>query len=286
MDISINGKTADIILETEKNIGDILSGLDQWLAGSGSRLSGLCIDNREISADELPLALKMDLTGIKAIDIRISSWDCLAVEALGDLKGYCDLYNNSAFEERQSVIKTWDESAAKQFLSIEIKDLYDIASLSFGGHGISILDLGFLVDERIRELANPAAEICAIEKPVSEITVRMEELPLDIQTGKDARAAETIQFFSRLGEKLFRLLKIIDQRGLNQNGFTFDSYKIDEQPLTGFLNDFGTALKELTAAYGNQDAVLVGDLAEYELAPRLSKLFTALKEYSLEEAAR
>ena len=50
MDISINGRPANIILETEKNVGDILSGLEQWLAGSGNRLSGLTIDGLETGA--------------------------------------------------------------------------------------------------------------------------------------------------------------------------------------------------------------------------------------------
>ena len=37
-------------------------------------------------------------------------------------------------------------------------------------------------------------------------------------------------------------------------------------------------LKELVEAYEIQDAVLVGDLAEYELSPRLLKLYSALTE--------
>jgi hypothetical protein len=35
-------------------------------------------------------------------------------------------------------------------------------------------------------------------------------------------------------------------------------------------------MKELIAAYENKDTVLVGDLAEYELSPRLLKLCSVL----------
>jgi hypothetical protein len=116
-------------------------------------------------------------------------------------------------------------------------------------------------------------EIENTENAVSDIAGRLEDLPLDIQTGKDGRAAETIQLFTRLGEKLFRLLFALKSSGLSIEGFL-----VDGGPVKNFMDDFSAALRELTAAYENSDAVLVGDLAEYELAPRLIKLFKALKE--------
>jgi hypothetical protein len=121
-------------------------------------------------------------------------------------------------------------------------------------------------------MANPREEIGRAENLVSGIAGRLEELPLDIQTGKDGRAAETMQLFSRIGEKLFRLLMILESSGLS-----LETLSIDTLPAKEFMEDFASALKELNAAYENRDAVLVGDLAEYELAPRLVKLFTALK---------
>jgi hypothetical protein len=43
------------------------------------------------------------------------------------------------------------------------------------------------------------------------------------------------------------------------------------------VEEFNSTLKELFSAYENRDTVLVGDIAEYELAPRLLKLFSAMK---------
>ena len=277
MDISINGKPADIILENEKKVGDILSGLEQWLTGSGNRLSGLTIDGLETGVAALTDAMERNLEGIGSLDIRISTWDELAMEALADLKETCVLYSDSDFELRPVIRNRWEESAAAAFISTEIKDLHELVFLSLGGEGISAGDLGILAEERLRELADPGGEIQKMEKPISEIALRMEELPLDVQTGKDGRAAETVQLFSRIGEKLFRILQTLKNRGL-----LFDSFLIDGLPVKGFLNNFSTALGELCSAYGNQDVVLVGDLAEYELAPQLLKLFSALKNLSLE----
>jgi hypothetical protein len=101
----------------------------------------------------------------------------------------------------------------------------------------------------------------------------MEELPLDMQTGKDQRAAETVQLFSQMGEKLFRIFFIQKSEGLS-----LDALTIDDLPARGFIKEFNAILEELSSAYKNHDTILVGDIAEYELAPRLVKLYTALKD--------
>ena len=279
MEISINGKSADIVLEAEKNIGDVLSCLEHWLAGSGNRLSGLTIDGLETGIAALDEVMGRELEGINNLDIKISSWDELAMEALLNLKETCTLYGNSVFDSRSEIRSRWDQSPAAAFISAEIKELHELINHSFDGEGLSTRDLEIIVEERLRELSDPKKEIINMEKPISEIARRLEELPLDIQTGKDSRAAETIQLFSKTGEKLFRFLNLFKNWGI-----LCDSFNIDGLTAKDFLGDFSSILGELTTAYGNQDTVLVGDLAEYELAPRLLKLFSTLKNTLLEEA--
>ena len=46
--------------------------------------------------------------------------------------------------------------------------------------------------------------------------------------------------------------------------------------MTDYIMEFSAALRELLAAYEQHDTVLVGDLAEYEMAPRLRGLHAAL----------
>jgi hypothetical protein len=273
MEISINGSPADITLETEKTIGDILSGMDQWLEGSGSRLSGLLIDGRKIGSGGLDEAFGRSLDGIGRLDIVVSSWRELAAEALLTLKEICDDWGALPFEGRGEARKRWDDGAAAAFLASEIPDMYDFAGRSLAGEGLSPEDLSLLVTERLQELGDPREEINRAEGLVSAVAGRLEDLPLDIQTGKDGRAAETMQLFSRTAEKLFRLLFV-----LKTSGLSMETMVIDNRNAKDFMTEFNSALKELNAAYENRDAVLVGDLAEYELAPRLVKFFTALKD--------
>ncbi|AEF82346.1 hypothetical protein [Leadbettera azotonutricia] len=273
MNIFINGSPADITLETEKTVGDILLGLEAWLTGTGNRLSGLSIDGKEIGVKALDDFFSREISDIKNLDIRISTWPALAAQALNDLRGICAYWENAGFEDRKALVSDWEKSAACVFLAAEISDMAGFASRAFKGEGLAPSQLSILAEERIRELSDPGAEIENAANAVQGIASRLEDLPLDIQTGKDGRAAETMQLFTRLGEKLFRLLFALKSRGLSIEGFT-----VDGSPVKSFMDDFSAALKELTAAYENRDSVLVGDLAEYELAPRLIKFFEALKE--------
>jgi len=275
MNICINDKPADITLDTEKTLGDVLSGIEQWISPSGNRIQSISVNGQTLNEDTLPGEFGRNIKDIKKLDIAVSSFRELSSEALGVLLETCSLYGNAAFDERPNIVNDWENSAAARFLRTEISDLYDLAGRSFRGEGLSAQNLSIIIEERLREILAPAREIDSCEAMVKTIATRMEELPLDIQTGKDQRAAETIQHFSSVGEKLFRIFLILKSEGLS-----LDTFVIDGLPARSFIEEFNAALSELSAAYENRDTVLVGDLSEYELAPRLTKFFAALKNTS------
>jgi hypothetical protein len=270
MTITINGKPADIILEAEKNVGDLLSGLDQWLAGSGHRLSGLEIDGERADSASLETFFDRELARIRTLDIRTSSLLELAAEALLRTREDGGDYENAGFGEKPAVAARWRNSPAALFLAAQAPEIYAWADKAFSGQGAPG-ELRGLIDERLRELDDPAGELNNAGPLIEAVASRLEELPLDIQTGKDGRAAETIQIFSNISEKVFRLLNILKARGLDTSAL-----KVDDISAAGYIEEFGVALRELTGAYETKDAVLVGDLAEYELAPRLRKLYAAI----------
>ena len=272
MNISINGKAADITIENEKTVGDILSGLEKWLDGSGNRLSGLVIDGVMIGAASVGECFSLEISGVTEMDILVSSWPELAAQALMELGKVSTIIKDAVFSSRGEIISAWDQSPAASFLQTEIPDMLNYAKQAFAG-SISASELGLLTEERLRELENPKAETLAMKELINSIISRMTDLPLDMQTGKDGRAAETIQIFSGTAEKLFRLLGILTYKGLSAEDFT-----VDGMTVKSFNDSFGSTLNELLSAYNSQDTVLIGDLCEYELAPRISKLYQALSE--------
>ena len=275
MNISINNNPADITLDTEKTLGDVMTGIEQWLSPLGNRIQTICVDGKKISEDELSVSFGMEIKNIKHLEISVSAWRELAAEALEDLYETCETYSNAAFSDRLQIASRWKDSAAARFLSSDIADMYSFANLTLSGEGLSAMELNILVNERLRELTHTADEIKASGIQVGEISRRMEDLPLDMQTGKDQRAAETIQHFSRIGEKLFRIFFIYKSEGLS-----LDTFFVENTPCRIFIEEFNSTLRELSQAYEINDTVLVGDLAEYELAPRLVQFYSALKNYS------
>ncbi|MDR3341842.1 MAG: hypothetical protein LBT14_03470 [Treponema sp.] len=271
MDISINGKPADITLESEKTVGDILSGIEGWLEGSEHRIGGLRIDGETIDVGALAESFTLDIDHIKALDIKIISWPELAMEALLNAQEELKFYENASFEDQCRIRSGWEYQVAAGFLSEQIPDMGECIGKTLDGAGFTPEETSHLIDERIRELEDPSGELNAIGSLVTGITGRLEDLPLDIQTGKDGRAAETVQLFSHITEKLFRILHVLTFRGL-----ALDAISIDTVPMHSFIEEFSASLKELVGAYEAKDVVLVGDLAEYELAPRLLKFYTAL----------
>jgi hypothetical protein len=272
MKITIDGKAADIALEKEKNLGEILGGIGDWLEGSGYSLSGLRVNGEALGAGAIAGSFDLDLDSIETLDIQTTGLPLLMAEALGDMRRELGNYANAPFEERRSVEQRWTESPAASFLAECLPDLFGMAERSFRGEDPAPASLVSLADERLRELRDPLLELKGIEALVESTAQRLEDLPLDIQTGKDSRAAETVQVFSTVTEKLFRIFSL-----LKLEGYLADTVVIDAMSFSAFIDNFSAALKELLAAYEAQDAVLVGDLAEYELAPRLRTFYSAIK---------
>ena len=274
MEIIINGKKADITLDKEKTLGNVLSGLDLYISSSGSRIEELYVDGLKIDSDKLESVFDNDIKDIQKLEVSIRPWRDLAIEAMGELLVICRDFEKASFQERNDLKSTWEESAAGRFVASDIVDFNNLIKSSFQGE-ISMGNLITITEERLRELIDPVKEILNSELLVKNVKERLEELPLDIQTGKDQRAADTVQLFSQIGEKLFRIYFIYKTEGL-----PMDDFPVNDKTAQVFIEDFKVSLNELSSAYASQDTVLAGDVAEYELAPMLWDFFLSIKEFS------
>jgi len=272
MNIFINDKPAEIALDTEKTLADVMTGIELWISPTGNRIHRISIDDRDISGDALAEAFALDIKDIGKLDVFIRSWRELAAEALGILHETCGLFAKAAFDERGPIFEAWTGSAAARFLKSDIPDIWALANRAMSGEGLLSSDLALIAEERLREIADPWQEINNCGAHVEMVARRMEEFPLDMQTGKDKRAAETVQLFSQIGEKLFRVFFIYTSEGLSM-----ETFLIGDLPARVFIEEFNAALRELSLAYESRDTVLAGDIAEYELAPRLLRFFATLK---------
>ena len=271
MKITINGTDADIRPDTEKTVGDILCALEAWLADSGFRLSGLSIDGETMGVESMEACFARDIGTIDTLDVRTSSLPQLIAECLIAVMQDIDAFEAAGFEERKPFAENWGDSPQARLLAEQCPDLFDWVLKTFSGEGPGPQALRTLAEERFRELQDPAGEMRRAVPLVSDVCARLEEFPLDMQTGKDARAAETVNVFSSVAEKVFRVFNV-----LKMEGYPVEEITVETTPISACISEFSAALRELLAAYEQHDTVLAGDIAEYEMAPRLRGLHSAV----------
>jgi len=270
MKITINGQAADIVPDNEKTVGEIMAGLEQWIANAGQRLSGLSINNTPVPSSAFEEIFKKDTATVNVLDIKTTSLAELFLESLLNLNADIEEFENLKFNEKQDFLKIWKERPQAMFTLEQMPDLYSIYVNLFSGGDINAKFVSSVTEERFREVKEPLQELSNLKVLLDETCTKLTDLALDIQTGKDAQAAKTIQVFSGLSEKILRIVKQLDIQGdLSQE-------PEEKEAFSGIINKFGKLITELLEAYEKHDTVLIGDLAEYEASPKLQELYSVI----------
>jgi len=271
MKININDQPLDFSLDNENVLGEVLSGLEQWLANTGHRIAKLSIDGQDISASMIEDVFSRKVDSIKLLNIQTNIIAELTTASLLSILNDINEYKNLGSEEKTSFFNNWNETAQALYISTEIPDLYAYCVNTFLHGELHPQTLCTIIEEIQREVNDPVNELKNIEKILNDICGRLVDLPLDIQTGKDARAAQSIQVFSAITEKVFRIFRQLDTQG-------YLSVISGQKTLSQLITQFGNVLKELLEAYEKNDTVLVGDITEYEASPKIKELYYAILE--------
>ena len=279
MEIKINEKPVDITLESEKTIGDVLTGIEKWISESGHRLTSFYINGKSVLLSEIENVFKKDISDVLTLEVYTSSVTQLTEQSLINLLSDIDQFEKLSYDEKTKFYNNWNESAQANFILSQIPDLFSLCVNTFINGDVSSGTLRSIIDERIRELKYPADEFKKSQQLVTDICIRLVDLPLDIQTGKDEQAARTIQIFSGVTEKIIRIYSQLSLQGylgeINEN----DSEILKQ------INEYNLLLKDLLSAYEKHDSILIGDLAEYEAAPKLTNLYQAILDKIIKPAA-
>lgn len=105
-----------------------------------------------------------------------------------------------------------------------------------------------------------------------ELSKKMEEIPVELQNGKNSQAIESIK---NLADSIDEFCHIAALASLFPE--TFTNTNIDGKNFKDFFADFSQILLDYEQALQNNDTVLLGDLSEYEICPRLVSISQALK---------
>ncbi len=106
----------------------------------------------------------------------------------------------------------------------------------------------------------------------NELANQMEEVPVELQNGKNLEVSQSIK---SVADSIDQFCHIATLSSLFPE--TFTNTEINGMSFQEFFNDFSTILADFEEALKNNDQVMIGDLSEYEICPRLQAISKALK---------
>lgn len=294
MQIKVNEEEIDYKLEHEKNIGEVISGVRAWLQSGGFVLTGATVGERELNLleeDSLRDILidEVDILRVKAQTVLEKAYDDLtAIRAF-----FIVLKNALTADDTEAINKVLEnypyvrggldplferEGIATEILnSGTLHERLTACGLTEGTKGSeeSLRLLIAFIDEtvasielRLHEMENPNSALVSAAAELRQAVEQLSEVSVMLQTGRDPEAMQVIIHFAELSARIIRLYPSLQQTG----AIDFAKILVDGVSFPDFYSDFNGVLGELIDAFSAEDSVLIGDLLEYEVSPRLEIL--------------
>ncbi len=111
----------------------------------------------------------------------------------------------------------------------------------------------------------------ALSQLFSELSEQMENVPVALQSGKNKEVSESIK---KVADSIDNFCHIAALASLFPQDFS--KTKIEGKDFSEFFHEFSPVLVDFEQALSNNDTVLIGDLSEYEICPRLKAISQAL----------
>ena len=295
MDIFINEEKIDFKLENETTLHEVIKGLNSWAQEDGFHIQNIYFDEKEYFESENG---SQALDSVNELKVAVKNRFEIHQENLQLLYQYVSLFIKSLESGNKkllSELKCEAEPVMKllsEFLE-EKADSEDAVSASLLNNIISLDpdnfqtdDPGFIVlvrqlsglkiilQERISEFGDSLGELSKTVAALKLSQAEINDISVLLQTGKDKEALNCIIRFSELSQKVLRLYPI-----LSHSGYTvLENMIVDGKKFSEYYLDLNEILNELIEAFTANDSVLVGDLLEYEISPRLDGLINVLEE--------
>ncbi|HSV56449.1 MAG TPA: hypothetical protein VLH39_05005 [Magnetospirillaceae bacterium] len=283
MKITADGIGLDIEME-DSSLGEILARADDRIDRAGSVMVALRLDGRTLGPDDIealadrPAAEfhSLEADTIPASELRIRAYETI-IGFLETLRGWA-AGSVTAF----ALKKDWEDyrgaysgllsADEHSFLDLMGRDLdalpLDVGSMDCGRMERHADRLEPVFRERLEEILRPVEAMKSTAGLYAAEMENLREVPVRLQTGKDAEAIRSILEFVEIFHKANRILPELERAGTDTTVL-----RIEGRTLPEFYEAFNNTLRLLMAAFESHDYVTIGDLAEYEIVPRMNAFF-------------
>lgn len=310
--ITVNGAPLAMDVKAGSSLGELLSGADELLDREGSVIVSLKVEGQEVDADAYALFAERPADSVASVEILAEDASAIRVRAIETLLELLAIAKRSCEDTQREDTHSEDThsedtqaggepAAASDWPGLrtgarDMRDafagLFSADELSFVQLFSDLLDragdepdraarvelsaqtdrLSLLFGERLSELLTPVKEMRTADRLFEERARELADLPVLLQTGKEAQAMKAVLFFIEIFNKVIRIIPELRRRGVDTG-----SIRVGDLGMPEFYAAFNEILRELTEAFEHKDVVLIGDLAEYEVLPRMRSFFAAMR---------
>lgn len=284
MEILINDMPISFELEDEGTAGEVMDGLSQWLGSNGHTINEVLLDGKPV--DEISQWRIRNIAAIARLEIRAASMHQQEIDQLETIINYTDLLRRVAQEGTlQQLSSVLDElphiSQAIQRLVPDLEGLLAesaaaAAESSFSEEYRERLskragEVTQVLRQRQQELLEPEHELRGTVTALQQILPSFEEIPTQLQSGREREALEMVVRFTELTRRLLRILPMASTARPE-----LSQIQVDSSSLAEGVNELNQLFLELEDAFSNNDMILIGDVMEYEMLPKLTTLTAAI----------
>jgi len=284
----INDEEVSYTLEHERTLGEVVHGVRAWLAAAGFVITGLRADERDLLQSPPEAWGQAGVAGVTTLgvmathtgDMKIAHWRTVdgwlgmleeEIERVGDAS------SDPLAELLEGLPQTLEGLKANPFLPPG-SDAGTRFAATFNGRQSSdvrawspearheaaeiVRHLRGLVQARIEEAAHPQVSLSRCAGLLRGCMGELKEVSVLLQTGRDRPAMEIVIRFADIVQSLMDLLPFLPP----------------DAERARILVELTPVLRELVDAFGSRDSVLIGDLLEYEVAPRMERIAPLLEK--------
>jgi hypothetical protein len=281
VNILINNENIDFTLDKEKNALDVYRGIAAWLESQDYYISEISLDGREIFIQNKDTLKDYAVDSVSRLEITALDRLQMTYRDLDTVRSYFRLYAQALKEKNGMVM----EDLGNQYSHIRtnLPDLLMMNNYVFDTTLNRLMDdsgilkgnssseseeellnewsrVDTLIEGRMGEISRPADEGFKTSLTLKRLVPRIEDVSLLFQSGKDREALDIIIVLTELLSKSVRILTQLSDSGTELN-------------LPGdFIVGLNGILSELAEAIDSGDTILTGDLAEYEIIPKIETL--------------
>jgi hypothetical protein len=292
--LRINNEDISYSLEKERTLGEVVHGIRSWLAAAGFVITGLRADDHDLldasdgswGGTRVDSVSTLGVTATHTGDMKIAHWRtvdtwlAMLEEEIARTSAGATPKAESAdpLEELLAGLpQTLEGLAANPFLppGSDAGKLFEARFLGQKAPAVRswtaeerreaaglIQRLRGLVKARLDDAIHPRESLSRCAGLIRGCMAELKEVSLLLQTGRDKAAMDIVTRFTDIVQSLMDVLPFL----------------APDPERARLLAELTPVLRELVAAFGSRDSVLIGDLLEYEVAPRMERIAPLLEE--------